>query len=75
MDVDNNHMVWVSLMNSDRILKFNPSTEQFTEYPLPTLGTEIRDIYVDDRTDPPTVWIPYDRTNKIARVQFREPPA
>jgi len=26
---------------------------------------------VDSSTSPPTVWLPYDRTNKIARVQFR----
>jgi len=26
---------------------------------------------VDASTNPPTVWLPYDRTNKIARVQFR----
>lgn len=69
--VDKNHTVWVSLMNSDRIAKFDPLTERFTEYALPTLGTEARHITVEDRTDPPTVWIPYYRVNKIARVQFR----
>ena len=26
---------------------------------------------VDASTNPPTVWLPYDRTNKIARIQFR----
>lgn len=69
--VDKNHMVWIGLMNSDQVAKFNPFTEQFTEYPLPTLGTEARQIAVDDSTDPPTVWLPYYRVNKIARVQFR----
>jgi streptogramin lyase len=68
--VDKNHMVWLSLINTDRIAKFNPSTGKFTEYELPTRGTEIRHIYADDRTDPPTIWLPYDRTNKIARLQF-----
>ena len=69
--VDKNHMVWVNQMNSDRIAKFNPFTEQLTEYPLPTLGAEPRHITVDNSTDPPTVWVPYYRVNKIARVQFR----
>ncbi|OFW27504.1 MAG: hypothetical protein A3J28_01695 [Acidobacteria bacterium RIFCSPLOWO2_12_FULL_60_22] len=69
--VDKNHMVWVVLMNSDRIAKFNPVTEKFTEYPLPSLGTDTRFVYVDDSTDPPTIWLPYYRINKIARVQFR----
>src|SRR5258705_13371819 len=69
--VDKNHMVWLNQMNSDQIAKFNPFTEKFTEYRLPTLGTEARDITVDNSTDPPTVWVPYYRVNKVARVQFR----
>jgi len=69
--VDKNHMVWVSMTNSDTIVKFNPYTERFTEYHLPTLGTEIRWVAIDDRTDVPTVWLPYNRASKLARVQFR----
>ena len=69
--VDKNHMVWINMKNSDRIAKFNPFTEKFTEYFLPTRGTETRDIIVDNSTDPPAVWTPYNRTNKIARIQFR----
>jgi len=65
------HTVWITLLNSDRIAKFDPATEKFTEYVLPTRGTEIRNIQVDSSTNPPTIWLPYDRTNKIARVQFR----
>lgn len=69
--VDKNHMLWVNGMNTDRIFKFNPFTEQWTSYPLPTLGTESRFISVDNSTDPPTVWLPSFRTNKLIRVQFR----
>lgn len=65
------HTVWITMLNSDRIAKFDPATEKFTEFTLPTRGTEIRHIQVDSSTNPPTVWLPYDRTNKIARVQFR----
>ena len=69
--VAKDHTVWITLLNSDRIAKFDPATEKFTEYVLPTRGTEIRHIQVDSSTNPPTVWLPYDRTNKIARIQFR----
>jgi streptogramin lyase len=69
--VDKNHRVWITMLNSDRIARFDPVTEKFTEFELPTRGTEIRHIQVDSSTNPPTVWLPYDRTNKIARVQFR----
>ena len=65
------HTVWITMLNSDRVAKFDPATEKFTEYTLPTRGTEIRYIQVDSSTNPPTVWLPYDRTNKIARIQFR----
>ncbi len=69
--VAKDHTVWITMLNSDRIAKFDPTTEKFTEYQLPTRGTEIRHIQVDSSTNPPTVWLPYDRTNKIARIQFR----
>ncbi len=65
------HTVWITMLNSDRIARFDPATEKFTEFVLPTRGTEIRHIQVDSSTNPPTVWLPYDRTNKIARIQFR----
>lgn len=69
--VDKNHRVWITMLNSDRIARFDPATDKFTEFTLPTRGTEIRHIQVDNSTNPPTVWLPYDRTNKIARIQFR----
>jgi virginiamycin B lyase len=69
--VDKNHMVWINLQNSDRIAKFNPFTEQFTEYPLPSLATDLRFIDVDNSTEVPTVWLPYFRVNKIAKIEFR----
>ena len=69
--VDKNHMVWLCLMNSDRIARFNPKTEQFTEFPLPSLGTNVRRLDIDNSTTPPTVWVPYTGVNKIARMEFR----
>lgn len=69
--VDKNGVVWISTINLDRIVKFDPRTERFTEYVLPTRGTEIRHIQVNNRTNMPEVWAPYNRTNKIVRLQFR----
>lgn len=71
--VDKNHMVWVNMMNSDRVARFDPKTEKWTEFRLPSLGTETRFIAVDDHKDPVEVWTPYFRTNRIARIQFRDP--
>ena len=69
--MDKNGNVWINTMNHDVLTKFDPKTERFTEYRLPTRGTEIRHVQVDNRTSPPTVWAPYNRTNKIVRLQFR----
>lgn len=57
--VDKNHVVWVNMMNNDSIAKFDPVTEKWTEYMLPTHGAETRHIAVLDRSYPPTVVVPY----------------
>ena len=36
--------VWITSNTSDRLFNFNPKTEQFTAYPLPTRVTWMRDI-------------------------------
>ena len=69
VSVDGRHNVWVSLGGDDRVLKFEPSTETWTTYRLPTLGCNARDISVDDIRN--EVWVPCNRASKIARLQFR----
>jgi streptogramin lyase len=73
--VDKNGVVWINTMNHDVLTKFDPKTERFTEYTLPTRGTEIRHVQVDNSTNPPTIWAPYNRTNKVVRIQFRSAPS
>jgi streptogramin lyase len=68
---DKNHILWFSNSAADMLGKFNPSTEKFVMYPLPTRGTNSRHLGVDDTTDPPTIWVPYTGAGKVARVQFR----
>lgn len=72
--VDKNHNVWINILSADRVSRFNPSTEKFTEYSMPTRGTEVRHIGVDNRPAVPEIWICYDRPNKIARLQLRPSP-
>jgi streptogramin lyase len=69
--VDKNGTVWVPAQNADRIYKLNPQTEEITEFQLPTRGTDLRHLTVDDSTPTPTVWVTYNRSNKIARLQER----
>ncbi len=70
-EVDRNHMVWVQMLNGDRIGRFDPATERWVEYQLPTRNTQMRHLTIDNRTNPPTIWAPYGGTNKIMRLQIR----
>ena len=69
--VDKNHVVWFSLSNQDVLGKFNPATEKFTFYPMPTRGISGRHVDVDNGPTVPEVWLPYDQARKVARIQFR----
>ena len=69
VEVDNNHMVWASLRNADRVGRLDPTTGKWTVYNLPTLGVEARNIAVDQKTG--DVWLASFRASKAIRLQFR----
>ena len=69
--VDKNHVVWVNMFNNDSVGKFDPATEKWTEYMLPTHGAEVRHIALLDQQYPPVVVVAYWRSSKVARLQFR----
>ena len=69
--VDNNHNVWVNLTQAGRIAKFDPRTEQWTEYPLPSLGSETRHVSILERNGKLEVGLPYSRISKVARMELR----
>jgi streptogramin lyase len=68
LKVDKNHNVWVALRNADRVGKFDPKTQKWTVYQLPTLGTECRNISIDETTG--DVWLASWRTSKVIRLRF-----
>ena len=57
-------MVWIDLIDRDAVAEFNPFTEKFTEFPLPSRGIGSRHITVDNRSDIPDVWLPENRLDK-----------
>ena len=69
--VDKNHNVWVNVMSSDSIMRFNPATSQWTEFTLPTLGAETRYISLLEQNGSLQVILPYWRTRKVARMTLR----
>ena len=68
--VDRNHMVWTNLSSDDAVAKFDPTANRFTVYKLPSIGTELRHIAVDNAGGP-DVWVVYRESSKVARIQFR----
>jgi virginiamycin B lyase len=55
VSLDKTGHLWSGGMASDRVLRFDPQTATSVEYLLPR-PTNIRRIFIDNSTDPPTLW-------------------
>jgi streptogramin lyase len=65
--VDNRHNVWTNLWSTDKIAKYDTTTNKWTLFDLPTRGTESRYISILERQGQPMqVFIPYYRARKVA---------
>jgi streptogramin lyase len=72
VSVDRKHNVWTNLWSTDKVAKYDPSTEQWTLFDLPNRGTETRHISLLERDDGSLqVILPYYRTRKIAVMTLR----
>src|SRR6266581_4714358 len=60
--------VWTAGMNTDRVLRMDLETGDFTEYPLPS-QTNIRRVFVDNSTTPPTFWVGNNHHASIVKVE------
>ena len=69
--VDSNHNVWINLMNADEVVKFDPKTSKWVEYPFPTLGAETRYVSLLEKDGGIQVILPYSRARKVARMTLR----
>jgi hypothetical protein len=58
-------------MNSDEVIKYDPKTSQWTEYPFPTLGAETRYVSLLERNGKMEIILPYSRARRVARMSFR----
>ncbi|MCM3879419.1 MAG: carboxypeptidase regulatory-like domain-containing protein [Vicinamibacterales bacterium] len=65
-DKDGN--VWSGGEFTDRILRLNPKTGQFIEYMLPR-ATNVRRVFVDNRTTPPTFWVGSNHGASIVKLE------
>lgn len=69
--VDKNHNAWTNLWTTDQILRYDPTSNTWTAFDLPTHGTEARYISLLERDNGMEVVVPEYRPNKIAVMTFR----
>ena len=65
---DKNGEVWAAAFGSGRFLRFNPRTEHWIEYLLPEPYSHDRRTWIDNSTDPVTVWY-VDHNGYMVRIQ------
>jgi streptogramin lyase len=66
---DNAHNeAWTGSMFTDRVSRLDVETGQYIEYPLPR-STNIRRVFVDERTNPGTLWIGSNHGASIVKVE------
>ena len=59
---------WTGSMITDRVARLDIETGQYTEYTLPR-PTNIRRVYVDDRSNPGHLWIGSNHGGSIVKVE------
>jgi virginiamycin B lyase len=65
---DDRGEVWAGGMFTDRVVRLDPKTSQITEYLLPR-STNIRRVYVDGSTTPPTFWTGSNHGASIVKME------
>lgn len=63
--VDDKDIVWLSDFGANAVVRFDPKSEKFTVYPLPSRGAAVRQI-LGRRGE---VWLPESGVNKIADIR------
>jgi virginiamycin B lyase len=66
---DRTGTIWTAGMETDRTVRIDPKTGETIEYPLPR-QTNIRRIFVDNRTDPVTFWVGNNEGAAIMKLEF-----
>jgi virginiamycin B lyase len=70
--VDNSHNAWTNLWGADRVIRYDPKTQAWTAFDLPTRGAEPRYVSLLERDGQPTqVVLPYFRARKVAVMTLR----
>jgi virginiamycin B lyase len=66
--LDKTEHAWTGSMTTDRVARLDIKSGVFTEYLLPR-STNIRRVFVDDATSPPTLWVGNNHGASIVKVE------
>jgi virginiamycin B lyase len=66
--VDKNGEIWTGGMHTDRVVRYDPKTSRTVEYPLPR-NTNIRSVWLDETTSPPTFWTGSNHGAALVKVE------
>ena len=66
--LDKNGDLWTGGMTTDRVVQLDPKTGEAVEYPLPR-DTNMRRMFVDNSTSPPTFWVGSNHGASIVKVE------
>ena len=66
--LDKNGYAWTGSMSSDRVLRLDPKSGQYTEYLMPRF-TNIRRVFVDNSGPKPVLWIGNNHGASIVKVE------
>jgi streptogramin lyase len=69
--VDLNHSPWTNLWMTDKVARFDPGRNAWTVFDLPTRGSEVRYISLEQSDGRVHVVLPYFRTRKVAVMTLR----
>ncbi len=65
---DKNGDLWTGGMTTDRVVRLDPKTGSAVEYPL-ARDTNMRRMFVDNSTTPPTFWVGSNHGASIVKVE------
>jgi virginiamycin B lyase len=65
---DKNGEIWASTMHTDRVVRLNPKTGEAVQYLMPS-DTNMRTVFVDNSTTPPTFWVGSNHDHRIVKVE------
>lgn len=67
--VDRDHNVWTDSGMANAAFRFNPTSGEWTMFPIPSHGCASRHMSYDRYSN--EIWVPCDQSNKVVRFQFR----